>query len=191
MKVSEVEKFYFIGNNLALDFINSVMFELTRENLLSWAIAADLLGKEKAETFLEVWSDDKIAEVSEARNSLREIVVNLANKEKIKQSEIDLVNNILRQTSGFSKLRQTADGFVKRFEFDISEPVKILVPVAESLVDLLCYGDLTYLRKCESPNCILYFYDTTKNHKRRWCSMAICGNRAKAAAFYQRKKLGD
>ncbi len=191
MKVSEVEKFYFIGNNLALDFINSVMFELTRENLLSWAIAADLLGKEKAETFLEVWSDDKIAEVSEARNSLREIVVNLANKEKIKQSEIDLVNNILRQTSGFAKLRQTADGFVKRFEFDISEPVKILVPVAESLVDLLCYGDLTYLRKCESPNCILYFYDTTKNHKRRWCSMAICGNRAKAAAFYQRKKLGD
>jgi predicted RNA-binding Zn ribbon-like protein len=34
----------------------------------------------------------------------------------------------------------------------------------------------------------LYFYDTTKNHTRRWCSMTGCGNRAKAAAFYERKK---
>ena len=58
----------------------------------------------------------------------------------------------------------------------------------EGAADLLCHGDLANLRKCENHDCILYLYDTTKNHTRRWRSTAGCGNRAKAAAFYQRKK---
>jgi predicted RNA-binding Zn ribbon-like protein len=184
----ESEKFYVVGNNPALDFINSVMFDLTRETLLSWAIAVNLIEAEKAENLLQKWNENELAEISDFRKNLRETVINVANGNGIKSFEIDLVNRILQQNNGFQKLQQTPDGFIKRFEFDLSEPKKILVPIAESIVDLLCYGDLSYLRKCEREDCILYFYDTTKNHKRRWCSMAICGNRAKAAKFYQRKK---
>ncbi len=188
MKVFETEQFYIVGNNLALDFINSVMFDLTRENLLGWAIAANLISTEKAENLLQKWDKNELVEVSDFRTNLRETVMNLANGKNIKQLEIDSINKTLQQTSGFPKLQQTPEGFVKRFEIDLSEPKKILVPIAESMVDLLCYGDLSYLRKCEREDCILYFYDITKNHKRRWCSMAICGNREKAAKFYQRKK---
>jgi predicted RNA-binding Zn ribbon-like protein len=184
----ESEKFYVVGNNPALDFINSVMFDLTRETLLSWAIAVNLIEAEKAENLLQKWNENELAEISDFRKNLRETVINVANGNGIKSFEIDLINRILQQNNGFQKLQQTPDGFIKRFEFDLSEPKKILVPIAESIVDLLCYGDLSYLRKCEREDCILYFYDTTKNHKRRWCSMAICGNRAKAAKFYQRKK---
>ncbi|MCI0410524.1 MAG: CGNR zinc finger domain-containing protein, partial [Acidobacteria bacterium] len=54
--------------------------------------------------------------------------------------------------------------------------------------DLLSEGDLTLVRKCENPACILYFHDTTKNHARRWCSMRACGNRAKVAAHYRRRR---
>ncbi|MEL6323421.1 MAG: CGNR zinc finger domain-containing protein, partial [Pseudomonadota bacterium] len=40
----------------------------------------------------------------------------------------------------------------------------------------------------EGPTCTLYFHDVSKNHKRRWCSMDICGNRAKAAAHRKARK---
>ena len=47
-------------------------------------------------------------------------------------------------------------------------------------------SDLSLVRTCEGTGCILFFYDTTKSHTRRWCSMAGCGNRMKATLFYQR-----
>ena len=43
----------------------------------------------------------------------------------------------------------------------------------------------------EGENCVRYFYDTTKNRRRRWCSMDGCGSRAKAAAYYRRRKAGE
>ncbi|MBX7170535.1 MAG: CGNR zinc finger domain-containing protein [Pyrinomonadaceae bacterium] len=189
MKISfEPEKFYIVGNNLALDFINSELFELTRENLLSWAIAVNLIDTKKAEKLLSNWDESQLEEILSFRKNLREIVVDLANGKKLSSFGINLINKNLQQTNGYSKLVQTDEGFAKRFEIDLTEPNKILVPIAESMADLLCYGDLSFLRKCERDDCILHFYDTTKNHKRRWCSMAICGNRAKAAKFYQKKK---
>ena len=189
MQISfEPEKFYLVGNNLALDFINSELFELTPQNLLGWAVAINLIDAEKAAKLLPGWDQDQLKEVLEFRTSLRKMIVDLANGKAVKNFEIALLNKILRQTKGHSELVRTAEGFIKRFEIDLTEPNKILVPIAESMADLLCYGDLSYLRKCERDDCILYFYDTTKNHKRRWCSMAICGNRAKAAKFYQKKK---
>lgn len=62
----------------------------------------------------------------------------------------------------------------------------LLGPVAEAVAQLLAEGDFTLVKQCEHPDCVLWFYDRTKAHKRRWCSMAVCGNRYKAAQF--RKK---
>jgi predicted RNA-binding Zn ribbon-like protein len=45
------------------------------------------------------------------------------------------------------------------------------------------------IKRCAAhPRCVLHFHDTTKNGTRRWCSMAACGNRAKAARHYERIK---
>ncbi len=46
------------------------------------------------------------------------------------------------------------------------------------------------IRACANPECILHFYDTSKSGRRRWCSMAGCGNRAKAMRHYQRTTRG-
>jgi predicted RNA-binding Zn ribbon-like protein len=54
---------------------------------------------------------------------------------------------------------------------------------------LLRMADLTLIKKCKNPACVLYFYDTTKNHARNWCSMQLCGNREKVAAYFRRKRL--
>ena len=188
MNTSENEQFYVVGNNLALDFVNSITSDLTPKSLVDWAVAVDLIDAERAKSLLLKWDETNLAEVSEFRTNLREAVMNLSNGGKLKQRELSLINRVLRRSSGYSELLQTPEGFAKRFEIDLSEPKKILVPIAESMADLLCYGNRDYLRNCENPPCYLYFYDTTKNHKRRWCSMAVCGNRAKAAKFYQRKK---
>lgn len=64
----------------------------------------------------------------------------------------------------------------------------LLVPVAEAVADLLSHGDVELVRKCENPECRMWFYDRTKSHKRRWCSMALCGNRMKVAAFRARER---
>jgi predicted RNA-binding Zn ribbon-like protein len=53
----------------------------------------------------------------------------------------------------------------------------------------LVAGDFSLIRRCEHPECVLWFYDRTKAHKRRWCSMALCGNRHKVAQFRKRKAL--
>jgi len=63
-----------------------------------------------------------------------------------------------------------------------------LLPVAQSLAQLVSREDFSHVRACEGPSCTLLFADHTRGHARRWCSMAICGNRAKQAAHRQRLK---
>lgn len=62
----------------------------------------------------------------------------------------------------------------------------LLGPLAEASARLLVEGDFALVRQCEHPDCVLWFYDRTKSHKRRWCSMAQCGNRHKATRFRKR-----
>jgi predicted RNA-binding Zn ribbon-like protein len=66
-----------------------------------------------------------------------------------------------------------------------------LAPLARHFVDLLVGGDPTRVRACASEDCGLWFRDTSRNGSRRWCSMARCGNRAKVAAHYRRKRAAD
>jgi predicted RNA-binding Zn ribbon-like protein len=67
-------------------------------------------------------------------------------------------------------------------------PKALLSPIAEAIGDLVCERDFTLVRKCEGPTCTLWFLDVSKGHARRWCSMAVCGNRAKAAAHRVRAR---
>ena len=65
-------------------------------------------------------------------------------------------------------------------------PKTLLLPIAEAMGNLICEQDFTLVRTCEGPTCTLRFLDVSKAHGRRWCSMAVCGNRAKAAAHRAR-----
>ncbi|MBV9276518.1 MAG: CGNR zinc finger domain-containing protein, partial [Verrucomicrobia bacterium] len=54
------------------------------------------------------------------------------------------------------------------------------------LADLVCSQDFSLVKGCEGKACTLLFLDRTNGRARRWCSMTICGNRAKQAAHRQR-----
>ena len=160
---------------------------------MAWAAAADLLEKSKAEKLVAKRNGraDGVAAFAQATNFrkvLREMFADLAGGFAVKKAAIAAINAQIQNQSGAIEIRQTENGFEKMFRADFREPRQLLAPIAESAADLLCYGNPAFLKKCESDECVLYFYDTTKNHTRRWCSMAVCGNRAKAAAFYRRQK---
>jgi predicted RNA-binding Zn ribbon-like protein len=65
-------------------------------------------------------------------------------------------------------------------------PEQLLQPLTEAIADLVCNEDFRLIRACEGKACVLLFLDKTKSHARRWCSMALCGNRAKAATHRAR-----
>ena len=78
-----------------------------------------------------------------------------------------------------------------RWQGSVSRPEHLLAPLAAHLAELIASDQLASAKNCECPSCTLWFVDTSKNQKRRWCSMAVCGNRAKAAAHRARKSKGQ
>lgn len=190
---SEQSQFYIIGNNLALDFINSATHELSAVGLAVWATAVGLIER-KGTSLTDGWRKADLVELRSFRDRLREVVVELVGSKNLKNVDIKWINEILHEKGGYSELVRTPDGFAKQSKIDLKEVSEVRVPIVEAFVDLVALGNIDYVRKCERPDCILYFYDTTKNHRRRWCSMSICGNRAKVAKFYERRrstKKGD
>ena len=103
------------------------------------------------------------------------------------KADIAALNDYLHAYLGAPHLAPGQDGKLALARIARGDAVaSLLGPVAEAVAQLLVEGDFTLVRQCEHPDCILWFYDRTKSHKRRWCSMALCGNRYKAAQF--RKK---
>jgi predicted RNA-binding Zn ribbon-like protein len=193
--------FYFVGERLCLDFVNTQAVDGADtidllggfDDLVTWAASAQAIDAAQAKESTRRWGgttagkrafDQAVA----FRTMLRGMAERIAEGRSIPHAAVDDINEILRTREGALELTRTRDGYDTRFRQRISEPAQLLVPIAESAAELLSSGDLTLVRKCQNPRCILYFYDTTKNHARRWCSMNACGNRAKVAAHYRRAR---
>src|SRR5262249_39084890 len=67
-------------------------------------------------------------------------------------------------------------------------PESILAPIAEAAAVLLATADFRLVKRCEDQTCVLWFSDQTKSHHRRWCSILLCGNRHKVAAYRKRRR---
>lgn len=196
----ETSKFYLVGNNLSIDFVNTRIrvsgapkdLLESFEALVAWAVRTELLDLPQAKALLRDWSGrPKATQVFKRalqfRDVLREMMTDLTQGAAIRPSALEAINLIMKEENGYAEVVRAGSGFEKRYHTNFSEPGRLLAPIAEAAADLLCYGNPAYLRKCETSECHIFFYDVTKNHGRRWCSMAICGNRAKAAAFYRRR----
>jgi predicted RNA-binding Zn ribbon-like protein len=198
--VDRAGPFLFIGERLAFDFINTEWMEagapvdrLRRfEDLVAWAVAADVVDRRQVAG--RQWSNAAkqraFALAISLRAALREAFERTAARRPAPPRAIDAINEVLRLRAGALELSRTAAGYATTFTRPLADPVELLVPVAESAAEVLSADDPALIRKCQSPDCVLYFVDTTKSHRRRWCSMAACGNRAKAAAHYRRQRSG-
>jgi predicted RNA-binding Zn ribbon-like protein len=60
-------------------------------------------------------------------------------------------------------------------------PDMLLLPIAQAMAELVCVEEFGNVRRCEGLGCKFLFLDRSRGQARRWCSMAVCGNRAKQA----------
>ncbi|MGA9721021.1 MAG: ABATE domain-containing protein [Candidatus Binatus sp.] len=194
--------FRFIGHYACLDFVNTEanksgeVKDLLRnyEDFITWLASAKLFSRNNLTQALEQWRGKAAAErifkqALTLRNCLGEMAGEIVHARSVPRAAIQALNNVIGRPSGTTRLLKTAQGFERRFEPDLKEPTQLLVPIAESAASLLCRGDLSRVKECASSHCGAFFYDTSKNRKRRWCSGNVCGNRMRVAAFYERQRL--
>ncbi len=102
---------------------------------------------------------------------------------------LEPLNLILARDERYSRLTADANGLALGTARRWTSPDTLLLPIAEALARLASEEDFTFVKACEGPACTLLFVDHTRGRARRWCSMALCGNRAKQAAHRHRVKV--
>lgn len=197
----------FLGDALALDFLNSVATPIDRpvdwiedgEGLLRWLEQAKLVPRETLESLRAQALPGELDNVADQARNLREWFRTFVRERKGRPlkaealAELEPLNRLLERDEGFSRIvaRQTDEGEI--FEFQPMRkwrsPEALLLPVGEALGRFVCTEDFSNVKACEGPVCTLLFADHTRGHRRRWCSMAMCGNRAKQAAHRDRIRL--
>jgi predicted RNA-binding Zn ribbon-like protein len=193
--------FLFVGNQPCLDFINTrfvvngqpVDLLATFSDLVAWLVRVHLLTEDDAKKIDRQWGGQakgtQILEQARAfRVTLREMVERVAAGRPVPQAAIEAINDLLRYRIGRPQLTRRKEKFERGFQAESQDANQLLGLLAEAASDLLCTRELSLIKKCQNPACVLFFYDTTKNHTRHWCSMGICGNRSKVAAHYRRPR---
>jgi predicted RNA-binding Zn ribbon-like protein len=125
--------------------------------------------------------------VIELREALYQIFSAIMAKRSAPPLALAQLNGNAQEAARRMELVETRDGFAWRFR-DTTSFNAILWPLARSAAELLASGQVSQMRACASDTCRWLFVDTSKNHRRRWCDMTRCGNRAKARRFYARQK---
>ena len=181
---------HILADHPVLDFLNTqtlvngmpLEYFQTGEDVLRWLKRIGITHL----TELEI--ENETALVSSAR-TLRDVVRNLIIERKNGGfGDLRILNDYLAKTPSFLQLRKDAQaGLVMERVAVYQNPESILAPLAEMAMELLAHGNFMLVRKCEHSDCILWFYDRTKSHRRRWCSMALCGNRNKVERFRKRQ----
>lgn len=119
---------------------------------------------------------------------LRENIRSLVEKRKAGQrGDPSLLNRFLAGAQTHPRIVWNKPRSLKIEKVGRKDTVEaLLAPVAEAAADLLVTADFHLVKRCEDETCVLWFRDQTKSHHRRWCSMMLCGNRHKVAAYRQR-----
>lgn len=191
-------RFVFLeGNPAWLDFVNTrfVLGDALVDrlegypDLVDWLKEASLLESGKAEAAARSWNGrEALEEARKLRESLHDAAGALARNASFPAATVRLLNALLAAAPGTYQLTPSEGGLQLGYGSAPKNALQLLEPLARSTAQFLSSADLRRVRKCSNEHCVLYFYDGTKNQARRWCSMAQCGNRMKAAAHYQRRK---
>jgi predicted RNA-binding Zn ribbon-like protein len=187
--------FLFVGNRLILDFVNTLPVidgqptELLPDAsaLARWLVAAGWGPHSLIKRWKAVPSKAYVKEMKALR-AFRELaraeLLKLERGSAVTPDFIECVNEHLRHHPSVSYLSIRKEGISKGTLFEPKRPRDVFGPLAEDVAQLLTDLDPERLRKCSS--CALHFLDTSKKGTRRWCSMTMCGNRSKVAAYARR-----
>ena len=191
--------FLFVGNDPALDLVNTeVILAGVRTDLLQsfgdltqWFEQANLASAAEMQRLAKAWRDtpearDTLQEVRALRSVLRQTVERIAKTGRLPGELAGVLGKELQHPRLATEVMQSQGKLRTKPRWILEKPRDLLVPLAHYAANFFATANYPAIRKCDDPKCILWFYDTSKTHSRRWCSMELCGNRAKATAFRAR-----
>jgi predicted RNA-binding Zn ribbon-like protein len=196
----------FVADSLGLDFLNSIATPVdtpiewldSGDGLLKWLAQAKLVPADALDALKAREMPGELDKVADQARTLREWFRGFVRKHMGRPltpralHELEPLNRLLQRDEAFSQISRHRHGNADRLELKMMRrwrsPESLLLPIGEALAKFVCEEDFTGVKACEGHICTLMFADHTRRRARRWCSMAICGNRAKQAAHRERLK---
>ena len=190
----------FIADSPGLDFLNSIATPVdapvdwldSGDGLVAWLAEANLIPAHALDALAEQAAPGELDKVADQARVLREWFRGFVRKHMGRpltpqaMRELGPLNALLERDETFSRIEVHRDSGGARLELQTTRrwrsPESLLLPIGEALARCVCEEDFASIRACEGHRCTLIFADRTRRQGRRWCSMAVCGNRAKQAA---------
>jgi len=193
--------FSFVAERLWLDFVNTDGGVHAADSvgdfdgLVAWLETAIALDVERAQMMRRraiqqpSGATAALVDARRVRAALRSLAERGSVAPQARLDALAEINRVLGRSAGTRRLELRSDGTFARSFVPVGDAFAgLMIPIVESAADALILGELPRVRHCADPRCARVFYDGTKNAARRWCDMATCGNRAKAARHRARLK---
>jgi len=196
----------FIADSLGLDFLNSVATPVDApvdwlgdgEGLIDWMAQAKLVPAAELEALKARARPGELDKVAGEARALREWFRGFVREHAGQPlgpaalQELGPLNDLLEQDEIFSRIEPRSGdshhGLALRTTRRWQSSRSLLLPIGEAMAKFVCEEDFSDVKACEGHNCTMLFADHTRRRARRWCIMAVCGNRAKQAAHRSRLK---
>lgn len=189
-----------IGGHIILDFLNTTGGRgkardgdrlAEYDDLLDWSVAATLLRAGEAATLARAAGNRPEAAAAQLcratgwREALHAVLVAVQTSAPLPETARETLEAVIRESQNDARLGPGGAGLA--WQADPAEPLALpLTRLALAAPEFLTGPDLSRLRTCE--RCSWMFVDRGRGRARRWCSMSLCGNRAKAARHYARTR---
>jgi predicted RNA-binding Zn ribbon-like protein len=195
----------FLADSAGLDFLNSIATPVDTtldwiedgEGLLAWLEQAHLVSASVLKSMRKDAMPGELDRVAAQARDLREWFRGFVRAHKGRSltstmvGELAPLNRLLERDEGYEVvIPETGDGHAMQLQAvrRWKSPESLLLPIGQAMARLVTKEDFAQVKACEGPICTLLFADHTRARNRRWCSMDICGNRAKQAAHRHRNK---
>ena len=196
--------FVFVGDRLWLDFVNTDDIELgvRRDALrdfgtmLEWLASVGVIDHDRRLAIVRraeqqpAGATASLLDARRVRSALRALAEHGGVSTDARTEAVAEINRVLGRSAGTRRLENAPDGtYTRNFVAGGDAFAALMMPIVDDGADSLIAGELGRVRCCSDPRCRRVFLDSTKNGRRRWCDMATCGNRAKAARHRAREPM--
>lgn len=203
--MTETNKYMMVGERLCLNFVNTISWRESEDKrrdwftsydkLVDWSSHAGILEEKQTDLLLKKSVQDPseaemtLTQAIQLREAIYRIFRSFIKEELINPEDLTNFNKVINHYYQLMHLVPMENDFSMQFDIPEGAFDRMLPPIVQSAVNILSSEkDLKRVKQCEGDPCGWLFFDTSRNLSRRWCSMADCGNRAKARRFYQNKK---
>lgn len=199
----------FIADARGIDFLNSIATPVDEpvdwlrdgQGLVDWLRQARLVPEEELDIIAERAMPGELDRVADQARDLREWFRGFV-RSRMGQpldasmlADVAPLNRLLERDEAYGRIVLHAGEDGEHMSLETARrwrsPESLLIPIGEALARVVVEEDFTHVKACQGHSCTLLFADHTRGRARRWCSMGVCGNRAKVSAHRDRQRAGS